>query len=136
MEKLITGLTHKAFHVSDMEASLRFYCDCLGLQKMFELKDDEGRDWLLYLKITDRQFLELFYGGEQKWDVNFGKHICLEVSDMDACIKRLNEFGYSMYNNMEPLVGKDYNTEVFVQDPDGNLIELMQFSANALQMRE
>lgn len=136
MEKLIKGLTHKAFHVSDMEASLRFYCDCLGLPKMFEIKDDEGKDWLLYLKITDGQYIELFYGGEQNWDVNFGKHICFEVSNIEACIKRLNDFGYSMFNNMKPLLGKDNNLEAFVQDPDGNLIELMQFGPDALQFKD
>ena len=136
MKKLISGQTHTAFHVNDMEASLRFYSDCLGFEKMFEIKDDEDKDWLLYLKISDRQFIELFYGGgEPDFTINMCKHICFEVTDMDALIKHIRDCGYETMNKMEPLHGKDGNIECFVQDPDGNLIELMQFGPDAMQFR-
>lgn len=158
MEKLVVGITHNAYHVTDMKQALRFYCDCLGLQKVFELKHDDGSDWLIYLKICDRQFIELFHGGTQKRDIDWPKdqkawasltaeqgaviqheiatHLCFAVSSAQACVDRLHEFGYDTLNGMEPKMGKDFNIETFIQDPDGNLIELMEFSADALQLKE
>ncbi|NLO86293.1 MAG: VOC family protein [Clostridiales bacterium] len=157
MEKYVTGLTHKGYHVTDMKESLRFYCDCLGLQKIFDIHEDDGSDWLVYLKICDRQFIELFYGSTQKrvikWP-NFkdpkhapmteeevkvlrheiATHICFEVPDINACVKRLEEFGYPTVMNVSK--GKDHNYETFVQDPDGNLIELMQYMPDGMQLMD
>lgn len=158
MSKYVSGLTHKGYHVTNMDESLRFYCDCLGLQKIFDIKNDEGGDWLVYLKICDRQFIELFYGSETKrvikwpnffapkeeWSITpeedkilrheVATHLCFEVADIKATVARLKEFGY------EPVMpigyGKDFNYETFIQDPDGNLIELMEYTADGLQLKE
>ena len=67
----IRDRAHVAFLVSDREASLRFYRDALGLTPQFEMEDEEGRPWIQYLKIADRQFLELFcpHPGEAPGDV-------------------------------------------------------------------
>ena len=158
MSKYVSGLTHKAYHVTNMEQTLRFYCECLGLQKIFEIKNDEGENWLVYLKISDRQFIELFYGGKSKREIKWpdfsspktewgfspqedeklrhevAVHICFEVEDIHATVKRLEEFGYPIV--MPIGYGKDFNYETFIQDPDGNLIELMQYTDKALQFKE
>ena len=63
---MITSLAHVAFHVTDMQKSLDFYCGVLGLTKAFELHDDEGQPWIVYLKVCKGQFIELFYNGEGK----------------------------------------------------------------------
>ena len=49
-------------------------------------------------------------------------------------MKRLEEFGYTIV--MPIGYGKDFNYETFIQDPDGNLIELMQYTDKALQFKE
>lgn len=138
MKKYITGLTHKAYRVRNMEESLKFYSDCLGLEKMFELKDENGRDWLYYLHIAGRQYMELFYDGTAEAGIDMGEHICFEVDDIQAVVDRIRACGYKtiLNNQMNPVHGKDNNYEVFVRDPDGNLIELMQFGEDALQFRE
>ena len=153
----IKGLTHYAFYPSNMEETLRFYCDCLGLERVFDLKNDDGSDWLIYLKISDRQFIELFYGGAAKDPVNWPKtveefrslsredrkeldkhmtqHLCFEVSDIEKLYARVKEFGYPVRFNKPPTKGADFNIECFIMDPDDNMIELMQFTDDALQLK-
>jgi catechol 2,3-dioxygenase-like lactoylglutathione lyase family enzyme len=68
---MIKGIAHVAYTVSDMEKALHFYCDQLGFQKAFEIRDDEGKPWINYIKVSKNQFIELFYGGKKKR--NFSK---------------------------------------------------------------
>ena len=151
---MITGLAHVGIHVTDMQESLRFYVDCLGMEKIFELKNDQGGDWLIYVKMGERSFIELFYGGTQKRVVFWPKtmeeyaqlakpqydaiyheictHMCFEVDDIMAVYERVVEFGYNGVTGV-PTKGLDHNYECFIEDPDGNLIELMQYTDEALQ---
>ena len=60
----LTGIGHVALKVADITRSLAFYRDRLGFEEMMHLDHDDGSLWLVYLRITDTQFLELFPGGE------------------------------------------------------------------------
>jgi catechol 2,3-dioxygenase-like lactoylglutathione lyase family enzyme len=55
-----TSLGHVAIRVRDVERTLDFYTGKLGFQEMLRLDREDGRLWLLYLRITDDQFLEVF----------------------------------------------------------------------------
>ena len=150
----VSSLAHIALHVTDMEESLRFYKECLGLHQIFELKNDNDENWLIYLKICDYQFIELFYGAKQKrvipWPVDGQEitpeqsevidheictHFCLQVKDIFEMAQRIKDFGYKIVL-IEPTKGKDNNYECFTQDPDGNLIEFMQYTEDALQLKD
>jgi catechol 2,3-dioxygenase-like lactoylglutathione lyase family enzyme len=48
---MIKGIAHVAYTVSDMEKALHFYCNQLGFQKAFEIRDDEGKPWINYIKV-------------------------------------------------------------------------------------
>ena len=61
MPNFIRGIAHTAYVVSDMKAALEFYEGALGLEKAFELSDDRGNPWIVYLGFGDDQFIELFY---------------------------------------------------------------------------
>lgn len=60
----IAAIGHVALKVADIERSLSFYRDRLGFEEMMHLDREDGSFWLVYLRITDTQFLELFPGGE------------------------------------------------------------------------
>ena len=60
----LLGIGHVALKVSNIENSLAFYRDTLGFDEMMRLNRDDGSLWLVYLRITDTQFIELFPGGE------------------------------------------------------------------------
>lgn len=132
---MIKGIAHAAFTVSDMAESLRFYCDVLGFKKAFELNDDKGAPWIVYIKICTGQFIELFYGNGKNPE-GLGKqasysHLCLEVDDIVEIAERIKAKGLKL--DSEPRQGKDLNYQCWVKDPDGNPIEFMQMHPDAPQ---
>lgn len=134
---MIKGIAHAAFTVSDMESSLRFYCDVLGFKKAFELNDDNGKPCIVYIKVCDGQFVELFYSDGEDTGVNSKKigysHLCLEVDDILEIAERIKGNGLKL--DAEPMQGKDLNYQCWVRDPDGNRIEFMQMHPDAPQNR-
>ncbi|TBL79042.1 VOC family protein [Paenibacillus thalictri] len=127
---------HTAYNVLDMEQSLHFYRDILGFQQVFELKNDKDEPWIIYLKVVDKQFIELFYGGKQGADndtkvVKGYNHLCLEVNDIQEIAQHLRSKGVAL--DVEPKMGKDTNWQCWVRDPDGNRIEFMQLSPESPQ---
>lgn len=126
---MITGIGHVAIFVSDLERSLDFYCNRLGLRRAFHL-DREGTPspWIVYLQIAPGYFLELFSGGANKSVPRSPgyHHFCLLVDDLAATLKELEASGLPISG--EPVRGLDQNWQFWLSDPDGNPIELMQIS--------
>ncbi|MDJ1637701.1 VOC family protein [Rhizobium rhizogenes] len=56
--KHVKSIGHVAVSVKDIERSLDFYVNKLGFEEMFRLEQD-GRLWIVYLRITDTQYLEI-----------------------------------------------------------------------------
>src|SRR5689334_14316546 len=84
--KGVVGLGHVAIKVKDLDASLRFYTGLLGFPEMLRLRRDDGSTWLVYLRITEDQYLEVFPGAETDrapgWDANGMNHMCWTVDDL------------------------------------------------------
>jgi lactoylglutathione lyase len=134
---VITGIGHTAYRIKDLDASLRFYCGLLGFKEMFRLKRDTGEDWLVYLRVNDTTYVELFPGGEEQVTVTPKSiaytHLCLTVDDLRATLKELASHGLEITG--EPKQGRDGNWQYWVTDPDGNRIELMQMMPDSLQAK-
>lgn len=134
---MIKGIAHAAYTVKDMEKSVYFYCNALGFKKAFEINDDNGNPWIVYIKIKDGQFIELFYGGKERPSEFKGmvgySHLCLEVDDIYETADMLRNNGITL--NIEPKQGKDGNFQCWAKDPDGNRVEFMQMGKNSLQAR-
>lgn len=134
---MIKGIGHLAFTVKDMDASLHFYCDILGFKKLFELNTTDGQPWIVNLKVSDGQFIELFYGGKTNVTLDNTTigyaHLCLEVNDIDEIANHIKSKGLTL--DVEPKQGLDLNYQCWVKDPDGNPIEFMQMHPEALQMK-
>lgn len=133
----IVGLAHVAIKVTDLDRSLDFYINRLGFPEMLRLNKDDGSTWLVYLRITDDQYLEVFPGAENDrapgWDANGMNHMCLAVEDIDAVVKRIEAAGISLLLPLKLAV--DGNRQAWLEDPDGNRIELMEMDANSLQLK-
>lgn len=131
----LAGIGHVALKVADIERSLEFYRDRLGFAEMMRLHRDDGSLWLVYLRITDTQFIELFPGGEGGRapgpDVTAINHFCLESHDLDATAEALRQAGIRL--TVEPKMGLDHNRQCWIEDPDGNRIEFMQMSPQSMQ---
>ena len=115
---------HTMVRVTDLEASLAFYRDALGLEVIRQCEYPQGRFTLVYLAApgdSDAQ-LELTYN----WDPevysggrNFG-HVAYEVDDIYALCQRLQEHGVII--NRPPRDGH----MAFVRSPDNISVELLQ----------
>ncbi|MCP8936938.1 VOC family protein [Alsobacter sp. SYSU M60028] len=132
--KSVVGIGHVAIRVKDVDRTLAFYVGQLGFKEMMRL-DRDGRLWLLYLRITDTQFLEVFPDGEGerasgKEAVGYN-HLCLEVSDIEAAVAELAAAGVALTAPLK--TGADGNLQAWIEDPDGHRIELMQMAPDCLQ---
>src|SRR3954466_2588740 len=95
--KAVTALAHVAIRVKDVDRTLDFYVDKLGFPEMMRIHRDDGSLMLIYLKITDAQFLEVFPDaiGDRsppKDAIGFN-HMCLEVEDIDDALAHLAQHG-------------------------------------------
>lgn len=131
----IVALAHVAIRVKDIDRSLDFYVNRLGLEEMFRL-DRDGKLWIVYLRITDDQYLELFPEGDGDRapgpDTIGLNHVCLGVVDMDSVLAQLAATGISLFRPKK--LGVDGNHQAWVQDPDGNRIELMEVAPDCMQL--
>ena len=130
----IVDLGHPAFACHDLDASLEFYAK-LGITESFRLLHDDGSVMLVYLQVAGDRFIELFPGGpspEERSGKTSFKHICLAVDDLEATVEDLRGKGITI--DVEPTMGLDFNMQAWIADPDGNKIELMQYSPESPQI--
>lgn len=131
--RMIKSIGHVAFDAYRFEDTLDFYTRVLQFPEMFRLKNDDGELWIVYLKISDTVFLELFpRSGEaplQK-DGHFS-HLCLEVGNIEQTVFDLEGRGAPIDADVK--LGRDGNKQAWTRDPEGNRIELMEMSPNSRQ---
>jgi lactoylglutathione lyase len=124
---------HTMVRVSDLDQSLDFYCNKLGLEELHRKEVPQGRFTLVFLaapgdasaqvELTYNWDPEEYSGGR-----NFG-HLAYAVDDIYAACQRLADGGVVI--NRPPRDGR----MAFVRSPDGISIELLQ-KGEALPPRE
>jgi len=115
---------HTMVRVTDIDQSLRFYCDALGLTELRRQESPQGRFTLVFLAAPGDEHaqVELTYNWDpQPYDVgrNFG-HLAYAVEDIYAACHRLMEHGVTI--NRPPRDGR----MAFVRSPDNISVELLQ----------
>ncbi len=133
---MIKGIAHLAFQVSDMEKSIKFYKEAFGFKKKFTLGDDDGKPWIIYLEVSKTQFIELFYAHEPLIHAPHQtsyQHLCLEIEELHAFVEALELKGFVLDKPI--IMGLDNNYQCWINDPDGNPIELMEYGKDALQLK-
>ena len=135
--KGISSVGHIGIKVKNLEKSMAFYTETMGFPEMFRLHRDDGRVWLVYLRITDDQYLEIFPEAIQdrapEPENNGINHFCLTVENIEEIVRQLEAKGVALYWPLK--TGADNNRQAWVLDPDGNRIELMEMASNALQFK-
>ena len=116
------SFAHFNFNVLDLERSLKFYKEALGLEPVRTKEASDGSFTLVYLGDKETGFqLELTYLRDRKEPYNLGEleyHLALETDDMEAAHKLHEEMGVICYEN--PGMGL-----YFISDPDGYWIEIV-----------
>jgi catechol 2,3-dioxygenase-like lactoylglutathione lyase family enzyme len=133
---MIRHIGHLALYTGNMEASLHFYVHILGFEKAFALPDAKGNIRIEGLKICERQFIELFYGGANKHEpvakpIGFN-HLCFEVDSIEQIAERLRANDWPI--DIGPKQALDTNYVCWTKDPDGNRIEFVQMTPGSPQM--
>ena len=115
---------HTMVRVSNLEQSLDFYCNKLGLKQVRRIDHEAGRFTLVFvaaegqedcaIELTHNWDFEEYAGGR-----NFG-HVAYEVDDIYALCQRLRDAGVTI--NRPPRDGK----MAFIRSPDAISIELLQ----------
>ncbi len=161
MKNHITRLTHVTFKCNDFKKMEEFYRDVMGFEETFTLPYEgdiakayedqgvkEGDTWLAYFKITDREFVELFnekyVDKEHIPDYSF-MHFSVLVEDIVEAARHFESRGVKLWggpkyvNNPHsipyvPAAGQCGSYAFYIQDPEGNEIEVMQYTENSMQL--
>ena len=116
---------HTMIRVRDVEATLRFFCEGLGLREMRRMDNEQGKFTLIFLAAPGSPDAEIElthnWGSNEDYGSarNFG-HVAFRVDDIYATCARLQSMGYTI--NRPP---RDRHM-AFVRSPDLVSVELLQ----------
>ena len=134
-EKAVGALSHVAIRTRNIQESIRFYTEVLGLREAFRMHREDGSLATVYLSIAPGQFLELFSNGtrdsEQGTDLIGMCHICLSTRDIRRSFALVQAAGGPI--DREISVGKSRCLMFWTHDPDGTQIEIMELTPESLQ---
>lgn len=131
-------ILYAMLRVSDLDRSIAFYRDALGMRELRRETFTEGRFTLVFIGYCDEAsnaVIELTYN----WDTDSYEHgtgyghVALEVQDIYAASDRLENMGVIVVRPPGPMmVASDETGEreviAFIEDPDGYRIELIEMA--------
>ena len=123
-------ILHSMIRVNDLEESIKFYTEVLGMKLLREKEYPEGKFSLAFLgygRETENTVIELTYN----WDKNeyehgnaFG-HIAIEVDDIYKACEETKNKGVKVIRDPGPMMGSRLLL-AFIEDPNGYKIELIE----------
>jgi len=126
----IIGIAHIAFRVSDLDREIAFFAK-LGYEKSFALTNN-GRIAEVFLKINDRQFIELVPQTNPPQPLGW-VHVCYEVGDL----RTLYSFYDSVGLKLQPVrTAGTGNLISAIDDPEGRVTEFAQYMPDSKYMQD
>tara|TARA_B110000467_G_scaffold56291_1_gene51583 strand:- start:63 stop:443 length:381 start_codon:yes stop_codon:yes gene_type:complete len=122
---MIKKYLHTRFRVSDMDKSISFYQDVLGME-VIEQKNSPRGSKLVFLKFPDMDCELELCSFPDSGSVHVPEdlvHLAFEVDDLEVCIEKLNAAGVPITEG--PLETSNGTKFIFTEDPDKYEIELM-----------
>jgi len=130
---IVTKLLHTRYRVDDLERTIKFYKDILGLEEVRRHKSPRGSE-LVFLKAPQsEELIEICSfpaSGPVKVQADL-THLAFEVPSLDAFGKHLEKFGLKYSDG--PTVKPDGSGFAFIDAPEGYEIELMQRSKSGTE---
>ena len=123
-------MLHTMLRVKDLDTSLAFYVDTMGMKLLRKSVNEEYEYTLAFVGYADESeqaLLELTYNwGDNEYDMGtaYG-HVAFAVDDIYAFCEQLEAKGADVYRKPGPVKGGK-TVIAFVRDPDGYAIELIQ----------
>jgi len=128
----LTGISHVAFFTSDLQKSMRFYGEFLGYEVQFRLNEPDGRLALTFVKINDLQCIELFPERESNTDRLY--QVAFVVENIEALRLHLKSKGIGVPDAVQK--GRIGNHNFSVKDPDGHVVEFVQYEGDGWTLRD
>lgn len=123
---IATKLLHTRYRVNDLEQTVRFYREILGLEELRRHKSPRGSE-LAFLKAPDsEELIEICYfpdSGPVEVQADL-THLAFEVESLDAFSQHIAKFGLKYSDG--PHLKDDGSGFAFIDAPEGYEIELMQ----------
>jgi len=122
---------HTMLRVRDLDASLKFFVEQLGLRELRRKDSDKGRFTLVFLgsgAAGDPAEIELTHNWDQKEPYNLGSafgHLAIGVPDVYKTCERLAAAGVKIPRPAGPMAHGG-SVIAFIEDPDGYRIELVE----------
>lgn len=144
---MIKQLAHLCFKTSRLEAMTAFYCDVLGATVKFRYLNRAGEPIGCYFAFGEKTFIEIFDHNDahrrskspkplepleeprDPWLMRYN-HFCFQVEDLDAYVTSIESRGTTVTGRK---IGNDNSHQAWIKDPDGNLIELQEYTALSRQ---
>src|SRR5262245_6311875 len=128
----LVGIAHIAFQVSDLAKAQVFYGGLLGYEDAFRLHKEDGTTRLVYFKVNDRQYIEIFPGLPPEQEDRLS-HIAFETVNLEVLRLYLAEKNVQVPEKVNK--GQDCNLNFTVKDPDGHRVEFVQYQPGSMQMK-
>ncbi len=124
----ILGVAHVALYVSDLQKARTFYEDLLGYQEAFSLKREDGSLRIVFLKVNEYQYLELFTDPPK----NDGQlnHVALYTDSAQQMRDYLA--AHDIKVPAKASKGKTGNLNFTITDPDGHGLEIVQYEPDSM----
>lgn len=126
-------MLHTMLRVRDLEKSLAFFCDGLGMKVLRKQDYPEGKFTLAFVGYggeDDHTVLELTYNWDQEKPYDIGNaygHVAIGVPDIYKTCEELEKKGVKIVRPPGPM--KHGTTVIaFLEDPDGYKVELIEWS--------
>ncbi|MDX1398369.1 MAG: lactoylglutathione lyase [Oceanospirillum sp.] len=122
-------LLHTMLRVGDLQKSIEFYTNVMGMKLLRQSENEEYKYTLAFLGYgdeSDTTVIELTYNwGTSEYDLGSGfGHLAIEVDDVYSACDKIRAAGGTITREPGPVKGG--TTEIaFVRDPDGYAIELI-----------
>ena len=128
----VVGFDHLVIKVSDLQASLSFYGEVLGLEVLRLDEFRKGEVGFPFLRISDTSILDLMQSEDLVTGSGNVDHFCLVVdaAEMDDLREQLGARGVPVHGDVSRRWGARGNGQAFtINDPDGNKIELKSYGS-------
>lgn len=119
----IIGMAHMAYYVSDLKQARDYYKGFLGFEEAFALKNPDGTDHIVFIKINDHQFIELY--AEPVKNYGYIHDVGLETNDAKGMREHLASIGVAVPDTVRKNEEGDLSFEFI--EPSGFTIQIVQY---------
>jgi lactoylglutathione lyase len=124
----IKRILHTRYRVNDLQKTVAFYKDALGLEEVSRHRSSRGSELVFVKAPQSEELIELCYfpgSGPVQVQPDL-THLAFEVEDMDAFVKEIEAKGYKL--SEAPSRSSSGNVIAFIDAPEGYEVELIQYA--------